>query len=185
LVVCCGCTTNRSAAWRVITDPAGATVSDTTTGKYIGETTTDIITSRKKVKRPLIGRAEVVEDIKTLHIEKRDFKPETKRLTLTYEYQTEQEAIANANEVKVILHPVPGFLGATERPIVVTSSPPGAAIFIDGNFEQKHTPETVRVFFPLGVSKKELRIEKTGFMPEKRTISREDTGIHIVLQPIR
>ena len=70
-----------------------------------------------------------------------------------------------------------------ESLVKITSDPPGASMYLDGDFVGKTGKKTeLPVKWHLGDISREVRFEKNGYKPKRRQITPQDTTISIVLQ---
>lgn len=158
------------ASFKVVTEPPGAHVSFTRTNKYMGLTPTSSWSAYNNTGYPVTNE---------FLIEKPGYIPVKKSLTVYPKYENQAEAEKDVTTLFVILKQETSSTFQTA--ISISSEPSGAAVYGNENF-WGNTPLEQYITWSNANSRIELRIEKSGYITNRRVVTPTDKRIHVVLQ---
>ncbi|MCK9335600.1 MAG: PEGA domain-containing protein [Candidatus Cloacimonetes bacterium] len=191
-------TTNKWAAFRIETDPQGATVTVIGTNQYLGTTPTE--SHAITIDQQLGYYGYTMGKWYDLIIHKAGYYDQVRRIFVPFNERYEDYALKRPQVFKFVLQPItmffvppPSFHFPYVPPsnwnpfytsnIDVSSDPSNASVYIDDEYCGQ-TPCSVELIWDnYSYKKKTLRVEKTGYKMQQRVLESFEHRVHIVMQP--
>jgi len=186
------------AAFRVETDPSGATVTVMGTNQYLGTTPTD--NHPITVDQHLGYYGYTMGRWYDLLIRKPGYYDQVRRIFVPFNEKHQDFALKRPQVFKFLLQPIAvyyvppsGYYPPYVPPLYwdpfykssvdLSSDPTNAAVYIDDKYYGQ-TPCSVELLWDRSsYKKKTLRVEKSGFNTQQRILESFEHRVHVVLQP--
>ena len=197
-IATCAWSLNNYAAFRIESDPSGATVTVMQTNQYLG--TTPTVTHTITINPNMGYCGLTMGQWFDLLIRKQGYYDQFQRIFVPFNKSYRDYAVKSPQVFKFILYPIPLYY--YPQPIIhfpsvpssnwdpfyktssdVSSDPSDAAVYVDDEYYGQ-TPCNIELLWSNNsVKKKILRVEKSGYASYQKAIDSYDRRIHVVLQP--